>query len=162
MRRCWSARWRGRVSLGTLLNSRDDLSFNVAATWLPTARFDQDDQRGSDIAGNRIPYAPKAMLNLGTTFAHRSGLTIGSTVEVTGSQFADDENTVELDDEGQVGVLPSYTVVSAFAAYQIPKSRVTLRTSVRNPFDNVYITQKNEGIHAGVRRFVRGEVRWAF
>jgi hypothetical protein len=37
-----------------------------------------------------------------------------------------------------------------------------LRLSVRNLMDEVYITQRNEGIYTGVRRLVRGEIRYAF
>ena len=152
----------GNLSLGALSRSRDDLSFNAAVTYLPTARFNDDDERGVDVAGNRLPYAPKALVTLGATFAHRSGFTLGSSLEHVGGQFADDENIPLPDPNGQDGALPAYTVVSAFSSFAIPSTRVTLRASVRNLFDSTYITQKNEGIYTGVRRFFRAEMRWAF
>ncbi len=106
--------------------------------------------------------APRHLFSASATFAHRSGLSLGSSLEHTAEQFGDEENTVDPSDDGQDGILPSYSVVSAFGAYAIPGTRATVRLSVRNLFDRVYITQRNEGIYTGVRRFVRGEIRWAF
>lgn len=151
-----------RFSLGTLYDLPDDLTLSAAYTFLPAARFTRDDQRGSDFMGNRLPYAPRHLLSASATMAHRTGITIGSTIEYTGSQFADEENTIDPGDDGQDGILPSYTVAHAFASYAIPATRLQLRASVRNLFDRVYITQRNEGIYTGMRRMVRGEIQWSF
>lgn len=151
----------GFVSPGTLRRSLDDVTLTAAYTFVPTARFNDDDARGEDVAGNRLPYAPRHLASASATFSHRSGLSIGSSVEHTAEQFGDEENTVEPSEDGQDGILPSYTVVNAFGSYAIPSTRATLRLSVRNLFDSVYITQRNEGIYTGVRRLVRGEIRWA-
>jgi Fe(3+) dicitrate transport protein len=152
----------GFVSLGTLRRALDDLTLTAAYTFVPTARFNDDDGRGEEIAGNRLPYAPRHLFSASATFAHRSGVSIGSSLEHTAEQFGDEENTVEPSEDGQDGILPSYTVVSAFGSYAIPGTRASLRLSVRNLFDEVYITQRNEGIYTGVRRLVRGEIRYAF
>ena len=152
----------GFVSLGTLGQSLDDLTLTAAYTFIPTARFNDDDGRGEDVAGNRLPYAPRHLVSASATFSHRSGLSIGGSAEHTAQQFGDEENSVEPSEDGQDGILPAYTVVSAFGSYAIPNTRASLRLSVRNLLDRVYITQRNEGIYTGVRRLVRGEIRWAF
>lgn len=148
----------GSVSLGTLVQAEDDVRLRAAYTWLPTARFGDDD--GRDFAGNRLPYAPRSMASASATYAHRSGITAGAAVEYTSSQFSDEENSVETTPDGQSGVLPAYTVVNAFATWELPVTGFQLRLSVRNLLDRVYITQRNEGIHTGVRRMLRAELRW--
>jgi Fe(3+) dicitrate transport protein len=152
----------GFVSLGTLAGSLDDVTLTAAYTFVPTARFNDDDQRGVEVAGNRLPYAPRHLLSASATFSHRTGFSVGGSLEHTSEQFGDDENTVEPDDEGEEGILPAYTVVNAFSSLAIPGTRATLRFSIRNLFDKTYITQRNEGIYTGVRRMLRGEIRYAF
>ncbi len=115
--------------------------------------------------GNRLPYAQRQLLSASAAVAHRSGVTVGSAVQYTGDEFGDAENAVVPSDDGQDeqdGILPSYAVTNAFASYAIPATRLQLRASVRNVFDRMHITQRNEGIYTGVRRLVRGEIQWAF
>jgi Fe(3+) dicitrate transport protein len=152
----------GHVSIGTLSGTPDDLTLAATLTYLPVARFSAGDERGADLAGNRLPYAPRTLASASATFAHRSGITAGASMEYTGGQFADAENTVDPTPDGQRGVLPSYSVIHAFASYAIPGTRLQIRTSARNVFDAVYITQRNEGIYTGMRRLVRAEVQWTF
>ena len=148
----------GSLSLGTLVQAEDDLRLRAAFTWLPTARFSEDD--GRDFAGNRLPYAPRSLVSASAAYAHRSGITAGAAVEYTSAQFSDEENSVETTPDGQSGVLSAYAVVNAFASWELPVTGLQLRFSVRNLLDRVYITQRNEGIHTGVRRTLRAELRW--
>ena len=150
----------GDASLGSLLAVPHDFVLSAAFTWLPTARFRSDDERGAAIAGNRLPYAPRSTVSASGTFTHASGITVGTSIAHTGTQFADAENTVEPSDDGQSGVLPAYTVVNAFAAFAIPGTPLRLRASARNLFNSVYVTQRNEGIYTGMRRLIRAEVQW--
>ena len=152
----------GRVSFGTLRRTADDLTLDATYTFLPTATFEGGDGRGEEIVGNRLPYAPRHLASATATLAHRSGVTVGGSLEHAGSQFADDENTIAPSEDGQEGVLPALTVAHAFASYAIPATRLQLRASVRNVSDRVYITQRNEGIYTGMRRMIRGEVHWSF
>ena len=152
----------GSASLGTHLRTRDDLSLRAAYTFLPVARFGRNAHDEGETTGNRLPYAPRHTASLSVAFAHRTGITFGGALEHTGRQFADDENTVEPSEDGQVGILPAYTVTNAFVTYSVPASRIQLRLSVRNLTDEVYITQRNEGIYTGMRRLARGEIRWSF
>lgn len=151
-----------RVSLGTLFSQPDDLTLGTAYTFIPTARFTGGDERGDDVVGNRLPYAPRHLLSASASFAHRTGITVGTALEYTSAQFGDEDNTREPSDDGQDGLLPAYSVTNAFASYAIPATRLQLRASVRNVFDQLYITQRNEGIYTGVRRLVRGEIQWSF
>ncbi len=151
-----------RLSLGAVYGLPDDLTLSAAYTFLPTAAFAGGDGRGDEVVGNRLPYAPRHLASASATFAHRSGLSVGSSLEYTAEQFADEENTVAPSGDGQRGLLPSYAVVHAFGSYRIPATRLQVRLSMRNVFDRVYITQRNEGIYTGVRRMARGEVQWTF
>lgn len=152
----------GSVTAGSLLGMRDDLTIAATLTYLPVARFRTGDQRGLDIAGNRLPYAPRALASGSATFAHRTGITVGTSFEYTGEQFADAENTIEASADGQRGMLPAYGVLNAFLSYAVPASRLQVRTSARNVLDAVYITQRNEHIQTGTRRIVRVEIQWSF
>ncbi len=152
----------GLVSLGTLRRTVDDLTLNATYTFLPTARFESGDARGDDVAGNRLPYAARHLASGSATLAHRSGITLSASMEHTGEQFADDENTLLPSDDGQDGLLPSYTVVHASGSYSLPGTRLQLRASIRNVFNDVYITQRNEGIYTGMRRLLRTEIHWSF
>src|SRR5690606_3114415 len=106
-----------RASLATLLHTPDDLILAAAYTHLPVARFADDDGRGAGYAGNRLPYAARNLASGSATFVHRSGLTVGASLEYTGSQFADEENTITPDTDGQIGVLPSEPMTNALARY---------------------------------------------
>lgn len=148
------------AGLGTLRGWQDDILLSATLTWLPVARFRAGDERGLDIVGNRLPYAPRTLASGSAVFTHRSGITAGGSVEYTGRQFADPENTRTSSDDGQRGVLPAYSVLSAFGSYTIPRTGIQVRVSARNLLDAVYITQRNEGIYTGMRRLVRAEIQW--
>jgi Fe(3+) dicitrate transport protein len=135
-----------------------ELMLRGAVMHLPIA--ERRDGTGVAAAGLRLPYAPRAVVSGALSFVHRRGATVGSSVEFTGAQFADAANTVQPSEDGQTGVLPSYAIVHAFASLAVPNSPVSIRLSVRNVLDRLYITQRNTGIHTGVRRFVRAEVSW--
>lgn len=147
------------LSLGTLLQSRDDLVLAGALTVLPVARFEAGDTR-VELVGNRVPYAPRELASASATYRHRSGWSAGISAEHTGPQFSDVENTRTPDADGQSGTLGAYTVAHAFAGWSPSGSTVHLRASVRNLFDRTYITQRNEGIYTGMRRLVRAELNW--
>ena len=150
-----------RASLGTIVGWRDDLTLSGSFTHLPVARFERDDERVG-IVGNRLPYAPRRLASGSAVLAHSSGVTAGLSFEHTGEQYADEANTVAPSADGQAGILAPFTVTSAFAAFSLPGTRAQLRASVRNLFDEVYITQRNEGIHTGMRRLVRMELSWEY
>jgi Fe(3+) dicitrate transport protein len=144
---------------GLLQGTRHDVALSVAWTFIPVARFREDDERPA-IAGNRLPYAARSLASASATYMHRTGITAGASLEHTGEQYADAANRHEPAADGQSGLLPAYTVTHAFASYDVPRAPLRLRASVRNLFDRVYITQRNEGIYTGMRRLLRAEVQW--
>jgi len=145
-----------------LLNgSSTDVYATVSYTNLFTAEFTDADQR-PEVVGNRIPYAPEHLFSGEIGFEHRIGLGARLGVQYVSSQFGDEENEVEVSDDGQDGVLPAYTVLSATASYRVPQSPVTFRLSVKNLTDAVYITDRSEGILVGMPRTVMAELVWDF
>ena len=86
--------------------------------------------------------------------------TLGASVrldaDMVSSQFADDLNTVVPSAQGRRGQLPAYAVFNASA--RIPLRAVpaapVFTASVKNLFDRVYITDRQEGIMTGMPRLV--------
>ncbi len=151
-----------RIRLAALHSRAPDVSVSASWMWLPTARFDVGGRRDPALIGNRLPYAPRQLLSTSLSVALLRGAIVGASYEHTGAQFADAANSIVADENGQSGVLPAYGVVHAFASYTIPRSGMTLRTSMRNVLDRTYITQRNEGILTGTRRLLRAEVHWRY
>jgi Fe(3+) dicitrate transport protein len=148
------------LTLLSMLRGRGvhDVVLSGAVMYLPLA----ERRSATDAAaiGARLPYAPRTAASAALVYRHHAGVSVGTSVEQTGAQFADERNTVAPSADGQAGLLPAYTVVHGFASLQLPRAPLVLRLSVRNAFDRVYITQRNEGIYTGVRRFIRAEVQW--
>lgn len=141
--------------------SATDVYATASYTSLFTAKFNDGDRR-PEVVGNRIPYAPKHLFSGIVGIEHRSGLGARLNVEHVSSQFGDEENAVEVSDDGQDGLLPAYTVLGASASYRLPRSPVTLRLSVKNLTNATYITDRSEGIQVGMPRTWMTEVVWAF
>lgn len=149
-----------RLRLAALYDQAPDVSLTASWMWLPTARFDVGGGRDAALIGNRLPYAPRQLLSASLTVGLPRGATVGGSWEYTDVQFADAENSIVPTRSGQSGLLPAYSVLHAFASYTIPRTGMTLRTSLRNVLDRTYITQRNEGILTGTRRLLRAELQW--
>ncbi len=149
------------LALPMIAQGLPDLSLRSSYTYLPIASYRAGGNRDPLLVGNRLPYAPEHLVTASIAYAHRA-FTVGTSFEFVGGQFADPQNLLEASADGQEGALPAYTVTSAFGSYALPLSGWQLRASVRNLFDRVYITQRNEGILTGVRRLARVELHWRY
>ena len=135
------------LSLGYELGGGLSLSGNL--TWVPTSRF----ETGGN-AGNRIPYSPKVLANVGLDYtqgAFRGALM----AHHRGSQFGDGTNLREIPANAAGGIwggeIDAYTVFDATAQYRLGE-QWTFFGAVKNLADKRYITGFRQGIYVGPER----------
>lgn len=159
----------GRVEFGTLLAWRHNVYLRGAYQWLPTARVESPFTRvdtGAVIQGSaegdRVPYAPKHLLNLGLGYAHPRGFSAEVEMVYTSEQYADFANTEAPDGTGQVGVLDDYTVVNLALNYSVPGTGWTGFFTIKNALDEEYIADRTRGILPGTPRLYQAGVQYRF
>jgi len=128
--------------------------FDVNATYVPVAKLNSPRFVGTPALnreGNRLPYAPEYLANLGVgykTFTWFAGLQYS----YVSKQFADFENTEAESASGMVGELPAYGFFNLNADYQFGEDW-ELSLAVKNLTDEVYINSRAPfGIFPGLRR----------
>lgn len=144
-------------SLGYSLATNLMLDSNL--TWVPESEF-----KTGSTAGNRIPYAPKVIANLGLSY-DLSQWNFALNLHHRGEQFGDPSNLVNIPTNAASGIwgglLPSYTVLDLLAQYDV-SSQFNLFASVKNLADKRYITGLREGIYVGPERSFELGARYRF
>lgn len=118
-------------------------------TWVPYSKFETGDNKG-----NRLPYAPKYLANLGVNYTQGK---FSSTLAAhhRGEQYGDPDNTKDIPDNAAGGIwgglMSSYTVYDLFAQYQFTE-QFRARGAVKNLTDKRYITGLRQGIYVGPER----------
>ncbi|MCH8500430.1 MAG: TonB-dependent receptor [Aliidiomarina sp.] len=135
------------------------LQLDTNATWIPKSEF-----MTGEFRGNRIPYAPEYMANLGLSYRYE-GFSAALMANYQGEQFGDPSNRVEIPSNAAGGIwgglLPSYTVYDLFAQYQLNQS-LTLFGSIKNLTDKQYISGLRQGIYVGPERAFEIGFRYQF
>lgn len=118
---------------------------------------------GGPYAGNLLPYAPLHSFNANLDIEHPSGFGGQVAYSHVSWQFTDVANTIDVDSTGRVGLLQSHNIVDVTAHYRHKKSGISLRFTLKNALDDVYIVARRpEGIFAsGFRQAVVG-LRWEY
>ncbi|MCS6815770.1 MAG: TonB-dependent receptor [Blastocatellia bacterium] len=158
----------GRVDMGSLLNMTHNVYVRTAYTYIPTAKF--VGRRFSSIpgfstvsvSGNRLPYAPKHLMNFQLGYAHPRGLDALLEAVHVSDQFGDDLNTIAPTPDGQRGLLPAYTIWNLTLNYRVESRGLTFFVTVKNLFDRLYIADRTRGILPGPPRLVHGGLRFQF
>ncbi len=157
-----------RVDTGTLTKSRHNVYVSSAYTYLPTAEFigrrfsNVSGFATTPITGNRLPYAPKQLLNFTVGYSHPASFNAFLETVYVGRQFGDDLNTVNPTADGQRGLIPSYTVVNATANYSVESWRSTFFLTVKNLADKTYIVDRVRGILPSSPRLAQAGVKFRF
>lgn len=140
------------VETALMLPLTDKLQLDANWTWLPTAKLDSTYITGGvDRNGNRLPYAPDNVANLGLTFNHEA-LTLGLWGTYVDEQFADYENTLAGSADGKRGLIDDYLLADFNAAWQFNDDLRVFGT-VKNIADKTYISSRApEGIFTGMGR----------
>ncbi len=158
-----------RFDTASILRRRYSFYFHSAYTFLPTADF-----RGvrfssvpgfatTSVTGNRLPYAPRQLLNATVGFSHSRGLDTFVESVYVGSQFGEDLNRIDpITQNGQTGLIPSYTIWNATANYKLERFQTTLFVTAKNLFDHLYIADRARGLLPGPPRSVQAGFKFEF
>jgi outer membrane receptor for ferrienterochelin and colicin len=97
---------------------------------------------GGDHAGRTVPYSPLSSANVTLDVAHPVGFSGQVAFSYIGSQFTDEDNTVETAARGLVGQIDAYTTLDVGARYRYRPSGVSFGLSVKSLLDRVYISDR--------------------
>jgi Fe(3+) dicitrate transport protein len=159
-----SGAWNSR----RLFPSRHALDLRAAWTWVPDARF--AGRRLSSVGGfttvsvtgNRLPYAPKGLLNASVGYSHASGFHAFLENVYTGRQFGDDLNTVGGTADGQRGVIPGNALWNAAVNVPVAAWRTTFFFTAKNLTNRLTIADRSRGILPGIPRLAQAGLRFTF
>ena len=153
----------------TLFRRRYNIYLRTAYTLLPTAEFQAlrfSNVPGfstTSVTGNRLPYAPKHLMNASIGYAHSSGIDTFLEAVYVGSQFSEDLNRIDpITANGQTGLIPSYTIWNATANYKIENLRTTLFVTAKNLFNHLYVADRARGLLPGPSRGVHAGFKFEF
>ena len=142
-------------------------SVDASFTYLPDAEFDGNrfDRNGvlTTPDGNRIPYTPEWVANLGLVYSMRD-LRAALYVHHTGAQYTDVTNTREIA-ENLTGFftvrIDGYTLLDLSLTYDV-NSRLNIGGTIKNLTDKQYIASLRQGIYVGTERTVDMALRYRF
>ena len=151
----------------------------VAATWLPVARFDGErfayvgaaggdivgkvyaDQNAAGtrarvrVTGNRLPYAPEAMLTATIGARHAAGIDVRLDAVAVSEQFADPVNTRVLVSDGQQGPIAGSTLWNLTVNAPVLNTGVRAWLAVKNLTDRTVVVDRSRGLLPGMPRVVQ-------
>lgn len=107
------------------------------------------------VAGRDVPEVPRHVANLTLGLEHKSGWDASVSWTYRGDFVTDEANTV-FDAEGENGLVPSVWLLSARANYRIPGTGTTLFVSGDNLTDELYISDREDGVKPGMGRTIWG------
>ncbi|TVP90593.1 MAG: TonB-dependent siderophore receptor [Pseudomonadaceae bacterium] len=118
-------------------------------TWVPKSEFSS-----GEFNGNRLPYAPKYLANLGLNYT-QGKLAGALTAHYQSAQYGDPSNRKDIPTDAAGGIwggeIPSYTIFDLTAQYQLSE-QLRLQGAVKNLTDKRYITGLRQGIYVGPER----------
>jgi Fe(3+) dicitrate transport protein len=97
---------------------------------------------GGSFNGRTVPYSPVNSANLTLDIAHPAGLSGQIAFAYVGSQYSDENNTVQPGPTGLDGVIDAYTTLDVGARYRYAPSGVSFGLSVKSLLDRVYISDR--------------------
>jgi Fe(3+) dicitrate transport protein len=158
----------GRYDFRNVASSRNSLYISGNATYLPIARYNAarfssvSGFSNVSVTGNRLPYAPKSLVNFILGWYNTAGLHGFLEAVETGRQFGDDLNTVSSTPDGQRGVIPSYTLFNATFNAPVEAWKSTLFLTVKNLGNRTAIVDRARGILPTHPRLLQFGVQYRF
>jgi Fe(3+) dicitrate transport protein len=111
--------------------------------------------------GNILPYAPLHGFNANVDVEHPVGFGGQVSYGHVSSQFSDSSDTHEENVTGEYGRIRPHNVVDVTAHYHHQATGLTLRLSVKNALDDVYVAARRpNGIFVGGIRQILVGLRW--
>jgi Fe(3+) dicitrate transport protein len=142
-------------------------NINANVTYIADAEFDGDrfDRDGvlTTPDGNRIPYTPEWVANLGLSYAI-GGFSGVFNVHHTDAQYTDVLNTVDLEENLNgffTGRIDSYTLLDLSLAYEV-NDHLSIGSTLKNLTDERYIASLRQGIYVGPERSIDVALRYQF
>ena len=140
---------------------------NASFTYVPDAEFEGDRFNRNGVLttpdGNRIPYTPEWIANLGLTYS-KGNFSGALNVHRTGSQYTDVMNTREIAENLTgffTGRIEGYTLVDLSVLYDV-NSQLAIGAAVKNVTDERYIASLRQGIYVGPERSFDVSIRYRF
>lgn len=153
------------VEFHRMIEMKEKISISTNATFLQ-ATFSNDRFAGSDLVninGNDLPYSPNILVNSIINFETRFGLTLQGNFTYVGQQYSDVLNTVEMSNDGLIGLIPAYHVVDASLKYHLKKFNTTFSFTGKNISNERYIvSHRPQGIRVGISRYFLVGIRYSF
>lgn len=97
----------------------------------------------TNLVNKKVENAPNHILRTGLTFS-RKGFSLTTQVSYTGNTFSDANNTVLPSSNGQIGLIPSYTITDITATYKWG-SKYNVKAGINNLTDERYFTRRSGG-----------------
>lgn len=137
-------------------------------TWIADAEFNGDRFAANGVTlttpdGNRIPYTPEWVANVGVAYEVNDWRTQLS-AHYMGSQFTDVLNTKPIAENTSgffTGELDAYTTVDLTSRYQV-NPQLEVYGSIRNLLDEHYMASLRQGIYVGPERSFEAGVKYRF
>jgi len=111
---------------------------------------------GGDYAGKTVPYSPMSSANATLDVGFPFGLSGQVAFSYIGSQYTDEDNTVQPGPAGLDGVIDAYTTLDVSARYRYAPSGVSFGLTAKSLLDKVYISDRlpNGVFTAGFRQII--------
>ena len=114
-----------------------------------------ESEDGFSVAGNYVPEVPREVAYLTAGIESTAGWNASVSWIYRGAFFTDVENTPFAGDpEGENGEVPSVWLLAARANYTIPNTNAVIFISGENLTDELYITDREDGLKPGIGRTV--------
>lgn len=138
------------MNFGTLFDSRHILTTDFRYTNLSAARFEN-----GIFKGNRLPYAPDNTFSFIAGYRHPKGFGAQYDITYVGGQFADNNETIAPSANGEIGLIPSYTLHNLSLDYERRFERFSISpfVTIKNLTNRTYISSRApQGIQPGLFR----------
>ena len=126
------------------------------------SRFVGGSISGLSTNGRTIPYSPAQAAVAVLDVSHRLGLGAQVAFAYVGSQYSDEQNSIQPGPTGLNGRIPAYTTLDLGARYRNARTGIGVALSVKNVVNNVYISDRlPNGIFTAGFREILGTLSWS-
>lgn len=122
---------------------KSDANLLVFGSWSYTNARYSDDHQDASTKGKKVENAPAQIFRGGITGGYKKCL-LTVQVSYTGSTYSDANNTEIPSANGNVGLIPSYTISDFTFAYKCTKS-ISIKAGINNVLDARYFTRRAGG-----------------
>jgi Fe(3+) dicitrate transport protein len=145
---------------GKLLETGQSLTADIRYSNLAIARFEN-----GIFKGKRLPYAPDDLFSFIAGYRDPRGYGGQYDITFVGRQFADNNETAAPNANGEIGLIPSYTLhnVSVDYEHRFEKFLIAPFVTIKNLTNRVYISSRApQGIQPGLFRQANIGIRVRF